>query len=706
MKTLIIGEKPSIARKIVEGISLIEKINKVENYYESENYVVSSCVGHLLKQAYPSEIDEKYKKWSFNILPFYFDNIPLVESSSTKDQLKLLKKLINRKDICEVVNACDADREGELIFRNLVSYLNPTQKKYSRMWIESVATPEVMRKQIEARKPQEIYDNLYESAKARSEADYFLGLNATMAMSVKHGKTFSIGRVITPTTKIVVDLERQIANFVSKPFYKISCDTDKLTDFSYKNADLEDNRFLKKEDAEALINKVGKGVAVVTKYEAKTEKESAPKLFSLSDLQIECSKKYKYGAQDVLNACQVLYEAGFTTYPRTSENQISKEMGAECPNILNALKDYFKEETKDIFEYNYEINKSCIAKKDIASHEALTPTVKHVTEESLNSFSTLEKNVYFEIVKRFLANFYPQAEYSVVNLEIKRNDELFTKRDKNLKKLGFYKVLGGNVDDFNEIVLNEGDKLNIISFKLNEGKTEPPKRLTEGALIKIMQSPLKFVTEKKDKELLEETGGLGTEATRAGILENMKKMGYIELKKNTIYATPVGMALIDAIPGDTIKSIPLTVEFERKLKLIKDGEYKRKELVSEIMNMVEEFVEDVKKTDSDTASAVHTASNEICKCPECGSSIVESKYGFQCSNWKNCKVNLYFNALERLGGKKITKAVAKELFTTGKTKKQLDFVSKKSGKPYKAYVKYSFNKDEQYPNKTELEFDK
>lgn len=703
MKTLIIGEKPSIARKIVEGISLIEKIDKTNNYYESEHYVVSSCVGHLLKQAFPSEIDEKYKKWSFNILPFYFDNIPLVESSSTKDQLKLLKQLINRKDISEIVNACDADREGELIFRNLISYINPKGKTYSRMWIESVATPEVMKKQIEERQSQSIYDNLYESAKARSEADYFLGLNATMAMSVKYNKTFSIGRVITPTTKIVVDLERQIQNFVSKPFYKVSCDTNKIKGFSYKNEDLEDNRFLDKKDADTLIKKVGLGNSLVKKCEKKIEKEKAPKLFSLSDLQIECSKKYKYGAQDVLNACQVLYEAGFTTYPRTSENQISKEMGDECPNIVNALKDYFKEETKDILEFDYKINNSCIAKKEVASHEALTPTVKHVTDNSLNSFSTLEKNVYFEIVKRFLANFYPEAEYSVVNIEIERNKETFTKKDKHLKKLGFYKVLEKDVEDFEEINLNVGDTLDIIKFDLLEGKTEPPKRLTEGALIKIMQSPLKFVNDKKDKELLEETGGLGTEATRAGILENMKKMGYIELKKNTIYATNVGMSLIDAIPGDTIKSVPLTVEFERKLKEIKNGNYERKELIKEIMIMTREFVEDVKKSES-SVETVNTSDNEICKCPNCGSSIVENKYGFGCSNWKNCKVNLYFNALERLGGKKLTKTQAKELFTTGKTKKKLDFVSKKSGKEYQAYVKYSFEKDEQYPNKTELEF--
>lgn len=531
-KILIIGEKPSIARKIVEGLSLIEKINKVDNYFESEHYVVSSCVGHLLKQMKPSEIDEKYKKWSLGNLPFNFENIPLSISESTKDQFNLLKKLLGRNDIEEVVDACDADREGELIFRNLIEYIKPQNKKYSRMWIESVATPEVMLNQFNDRKDQLLYDNLYESAKARAYADYLLGLNSTAAMTAKSGQLVSIGRVITPTTRIVVDLERQIANFVSKPFYKVSCDTKNISDFSYKNPDLEDNRFLDKKDAEALIKKVGLGEALITKYEKKTEKENAPKLFSLSDLQIECSKKYKYTAQEVLDSCQNLYEKyGLTTYPRTSENLISKEMAKECPNIINALKDYFAQETEDILTHNYTINKSCVVKKDVASHEALTPTIKKVTKEIVSSLTDMEKNVYFEIVKRFLANFYPPAEYSVVNIEIQRNEEIFTKKDKNLQKLGFYKILNGDLKPFNEIILNEGDILEITDFKISEGKTEPPKRLTEGALIKVMQSPLKYVNDKEDKEVLIDAGGLGTEATRAGIIENMKKQGYIELKK-------------------------------------------------------------------------------------------------------------------------------------------------------------------------------
>lgn len=706
MKILIIGEKPSIAKKIIEALSINQKFNKFGNYYESEDYVVSYCVGHLLKQKMPKDIDEKYTHWSLDNLPFNFDYIPLEVSESTKEQLETIKHLFKRTDIEEIVNACDADREGELIFRNLIEFLKPKNKKFSRMWIESVANNEIMLKQIKQRQPQEIYDNLYESAKARAYADYFLGLNSTQAMSVKFNKKLSIGRVITPTLRIVVDLEKRINNFVSTPFYKICCDTDKIENFGYVNPDLEDNRFLNKADAEKMIKKIGLGKALITKFERKEETESAPKLFSLSDLQIECSRKYRYSAQEVLDACQSLYETyGLTTYPRTSENMISKEMAEETPNILNCLSKVFAKPVANIRANNWSINNSCIAKKDIASHEALTPTQKKLTEDVYNSLSDRDRNVYNEIVLRFLANFYPKAVYDVINIEIERNEESFIKRNRVLKKLGFYELYDRELDEINDISLQEGQNLEIKNYNIIEGKTEPPKRLTEGALIKIMQSPMKYVDSKDDKKILEESGGLGTEATRAGIIENMKKYGFIELKKNVIYATSAGISLIDIIPSENIKSVPLTASFEHKLKAIKDGQFERNKFLKEINKIVEDFVKDVKECDGEGFNSPKQYDNEICKCPNCGSSIIEGKFGYGCSDWKNCKVQIYFNAIERLGGKKISKTQAKELLTNGETKKEVDLISK-AGKPYKAKLIYSFNIKDKYPNNISIKFNK
>lgn len=702
-KILIIGEKPSIARKIVEGLSIKEHFERTNGYYESKSYIVSSCVGHLLKQQMPGEINEKYKKWCFENLPFNFEHIPLSVTESTKDQFRIIKNLF-KEDISEICNACDADREGELIFRNLIEFLNPKCKNLTRMWIESVATPEIMLKQFEERKSEKEYEGLYNSAKARAYADYLLGLNSTQAMSVKYNKKLSIGRVITPTLRIVVDLEKAIQNFKSTPFFKVSCDTDKIKGLSYKSDILEDNRFKTKEEALSLTKKLGLGEATVTLFEKKEEKESCPALFSLSDLQIECSKKYKYGAQEVLDACQSLYEThGLTTYPRTSENHISKEMAVECPNIVEYLSEVFEDFTSDIKKNNYKINSSCVAKKDVASHEALTPTLKKVTKEMYNKLNIVEKNVYNEIVWRFLANFYPKASYSVININIERKGELFTKKNKALKVPGFYEVYGVKPSEEACYDIKEGDKLDIIAYNILEGKTEPPKRLTEGALIKIMQAPMKYVTKKEDKDILADAGGLGTEATRASIIENMKQYGFIELKRSTIYATETGMTLIDLIPSEIIKSVPLTASFEAKLKLIKDGEYTKEQFLKEIMDNVEEFVEDVKKSENGVGFS-QVRDDEICKCPNCGSSIVKGKYGYNCSNWKNCKVNIYFNAVERLGGKDITKTQAKELLTLGQTKKEVTLHSKKTDKDYQAYLTYDFNIKDEYPNKIGLKF--
>ena len=708
-KILIIGEKPSIARMIVSSLDK-RSFTKKEEYYESDKYVVTYCLGHLLREAMPDEVDEKYAgKWTFDVLPFYY-KIPLLEAEESKKHFKVVKSLLLRKDISEVVNACDSDREGELIFRNLLDYIKPENKTYSRMWIESTANDEVMYKQFKNRKPQSLYDNLHLSAKGRSYADYFWGLNATRAMSIKNNQRTPIGRVITPTLRIVVDLEKKIRNFKSETFYKITCNTDKIDELSYTNPDLEDNRFKNKQDALNLIDKIGTGEAIVTKFEEKEETESAPKLFSLSDLQIECSKKYKFTAQEVLDACQSLYETyGLTTYPRTSENMISQEMADECPKIVKCLSNIFTDFTNEIEENNWKINNSCIAKKEIASHEALTPTQKVVTQEMLDKMNITEYNVYQEIVLRFLANFYPKAVYKVFNIEVTRKNETFIKKDKSLYKLGFYKVYEGENDKIPTYDIKLNDKLWIKNYNLIEGKTEPPKRLTEGALIKIMQSPLKFVETKEDKKLLEETGGIGTEATRSGIIENLKKYKYIEVKKSTIYPTELGMKLIDIIPTELIKSVLLTVTIENKLKLVKEGKYNVKEFIKEILEMTKEFIEDVKnskeslsKEQADGEPIVRE--DEICKCPNCNSSIIEGKYGYTCSNWKNCKVQIYYNSLEKLGLKKITKTQAKELFKDGVTKKEAEFVSAKTGKPYKAKITYDFNIKDEYPNNVKLKF--
>ena len=535
-KILIVAEKPSVAGKIAQALMGNPSKYKKDGYYENDEYIVSNCFGHLFELKKPKEIDEKYGKWDMNNYPLIFEKIPLKikDDAGVKKQFKTLKDLFNRNDVSEAVNACDADREGEGIFRD-VFYASKCPKKASRMWIESMANDEVLQETFDSRLPQKQYDSLYLEQTVRRIADYLIGMNASGSMSVKYQIITALGRVLTPTLKIIVDLEKEINNFKSKPYWTITASTNKNFDAKYYNEDLEFNRFYNKDEAQKLIDAVGLGKAQVTFLENSTRNESAPKLFNLSDLQIEMNRRYKYSAQSVLDICQSLYEKGLTTYPRTSENRISPELANQTYKIINALDDEtFGKQKKTILSKKYKINSSCIATKEIASHEALTPTTKNITSSTLNSLSEEELNVYNSIVERFLINFYPKAVYDVQKITIERNQEQFKNTIESIKNKGFYE---GMIDepDFEEnefIDINEGDYVNITSYTLNEGKTEPPSRFSEGSLIKMMANPIKYVDDKESKDILKETQGIGTEATRAGILESLKKRKYIEVKKH------------------------------------------------------------------------------------------------------------------------------------------------------------------------------
>lgn len=711
-KILIIAEKPSVASKI--AMALINDIKKArkDGYYEDSNYVISNCIGHLFELKKPQEIDEKYSKWDINNYPIVLDKIPLKikDDSGIKKQFKILKDLMNRNDISEVVNACDADREGEGIFRD-VFYASKCQKTATRMWIESMANSEVIKETFENRLPQTKYTNLYQAQIGRRYADYLIGMNSSGVLAVKSGQVLATGRVITPTLRIIVDLENEINNFISKPYWQIYAVTNKDFEAKYFNEDLENNRFYKKDDALNLIEKVGCGKAKIITLENTTRNEKAPKLFNLSDLQIEMNKKYGYSAQEVLDACQSLYEKhGLTTYPRTSENRISPELANQTYKIINNLYDgQFKKQKDTILNNHYKINSSCIATKEIGSHEALTPTTKNVTESVIDNLNECELNTYKTIVERFLINFYPNAVYSVQKITLERNGELFKNTIESIKEKGFYEgfINIPNLKTNKFIDIKQNEYIDIIDFKLNEGKTEPPSRFSEGTLIKMMANPIKYVEDKESKDILKEVQGIGTEATRATILESLKKRKYIEVKKSTIYPTELGKHLIEIIPSDKLKSIPLTVEMEKDLKLIQTGKEKKEDYLIKVNNFIKDFVNDVRNSNITSVKNESKPQLEpICRCPNCNNFIVEGKIAFGCSNYKNgCKVAIYYNALEKLGKKTISKTLAIQLLTKGKTTSKVKGFKSKSGKEYEAYVTYKYQPNEKFPNVINIEFD-
>ncbi len=708
MKTLIIAEKNSVAKKIVAAIC--NRPASKTGYFEDENYIVTYCSGHLLGLKLPNEIDEKYNKWEFNNLPFYFDSIPL---KVLNKQFSIVKDLIKRTDYNEIVNACDPDREGELIFRNIYYQTKCRCKNMTRMWITSVGSNEALREAYNTRKSGQLYDNLYLAALSRSYADYFVGLNSTEAVTIKWGggSVLKTGRVKTPVLNIIVELEKQIQNFKPTPFYKIVAHTSEGLDGNYTNKDLDDNRFLNKDDAQKMIDKVGLGVANITDVEIKRRYDQSKLLYNLSDLQVAMNKQYGYGANTVLDVCQTLYEEGLTTYPRTSENKISQMYASKQKIIVNGLPSIFDSQKKTIKEKDYILSKRVIVPStEIGAHEALTPVAETISDEKVSKLNNVELNIYKAIVERFLAAFYPDAVYESKKITFTRNGETFENKVENLVYAGHYEAYSRfkEREQLEFPNFSKGDNLNISSLEITEGMTNPPSRFTEGTLIKMMQNPKKYFNgSNEDKKLLEETEGLGTEATRATIIEDLKKNELIYIEKSKVYPTQKGINMIDVIPIKDLKSVDLTVSFEKELSAIAKGNSTKEHFLNGIKTLNERIIKEIKEKEG-SSIVQNTQGNgktAVCKCPACGSPIYESDKNYYCSGYKEgCKVCIFINGASRFGHPKITKQEAVQLFNHGQTAKKVKCKSK-AGNDYTAFLTYSYDKNAQYPNNIFIKLD-
>ena len=719
-KILIIAEKPDMAKKICSALSK-GNVKRNDGYSEDDNFIFTNAVGHLLRLAYPKEVDEKYTIWNIKTLPFEFERIPLVVQETTKKQFLVVKKLLERSDVSEIINACDSDREGEYIYRNIIlgsKIKFPANISFTRLWISST-TKEGIIEAFKNRLPSKDYNALGNSAKARSYADYHLGLNATIGMTSAFGKNkeiISVGRVQTPTLKIIVDRENEIQNFKSKKLYSIKGKFNSLdekefiTDFVPQYD--EKNEFDNLDKVNEIISKIKKGPYKVIEKKETERKTKHKNLFALSDLQMLMSSRYGYSAQEVLDTVQSLYEKhSLVTYPRTDENHISPEWAKKCSSVvLERLSEVFGVITSTIIKNAYTLDSTCIAKKDkIGAHEALTPTEKKVSKEEYSSLSEKERRVYKAIVYRFLSVFYPDA----IDLSVlyKFNNEEDTFKYSYLKEInpGYRAVERENEEETNETIeldLKEGETVNLLEAYFKEKDTQPPKRFSEGSLIKEMKNPAKYLESKEDKELIKNIEGIGTEATRASIIESLKKRGYIEIKSKHIIPTEKGINFIKAFPSETLKSVALTVELERKLEAIALNKYTFKDFMNEVYSMDQKMIKDIEEASKNNAlSFAKKSQEEICKCPHCHSSIVEYKNCYSCVN-KECNTVIFKDQLNKsLGYKKITKKQAIELFNKGKTsKKAIGFVSK-SGKKYSAFLTYSQNKEDKFPNKVWISFD-
>ena len=553
---LVIAEKPSVALSIAK---VIGAKNKKDGHYEGNGYRVSWCVGHLIQMANPDSYDEKYAKWNIDDLPIIPSEYQYEVAKATKKQFNTLKKLMNDKEIDTVINACDAGREGEAIFR-LVYLQASCKKKMKRLWISSMEDSAI-KDGFDNLKDGKDYDNLFESAQARAIADWLVGMNISRLYSCLYKQNYSVGRVQTPTLSMIVSRDDEIANFKKEKYYTVELELDGFT--------LSTERIDSLEVAEQLKNLIEGRIEIADVIQK--EKIIKPDLsFDLTILQRECNKYFGYSAKQTLDYAQSLYEKKLITYPRTDSRYLTEDMITSTVNNILGKNDFDTERIKVVFN-----------SKKVTDHHAIIPTVSSLSED-ISKLPESEAKVYRLISNKFHASVgYPLTQ-NTTKIVAEFDGFEFTSSGKVIKDEGFTKYLKEYKSKKNEESVlpevNVGDVLEIMDKQIKEKYTQPPKHFNEDSLLKAMEIAGNDALEK-DVEV--ERKGLGTPATRAGIIENLIYKGFIERDKKNLIATEKGKSLINIV-ADNFKSAKTTAKWEMELSDIAQGKSSKKEFLEGI----------------------------------------------------------------------------------------------------------------------------
>ncbi|WP_130838281.1 DNA topoisomerase 3 [Lachnoclostridium sp. Marseille-P6806] len=568
---LVIAEKPSVALSIAK---VIGAKNKKDGYYGGNGYKVSWCVGHLIQMANPNAYDEKYAKWKIDDLPIIPSEYQYEVAKATKKQFNTLKKLMNDKEIDTVINACDAGREGEAIFR-LVYNEAKCKKKMKRLWISSMEDSAI-KDGFDNIKDGKYYDNLFESAQARMIADWLVGMNISRLYSCLYKQNYSVGRVQTPTLSMIVKRDDEIANFKKEKYYTVELELDGFT--------LSTERIDSLEVAEQLKNLLENRIEIADVIQK--EKITKPDLpFDLTTLQRECNKYFGYSAKQTLDYAQSLYEKKLITYPRTDSRCLTEDMITSTVNNILGKNDFDTERIKVVFN-----------SKKVTDHHAIIPTVSSLSED-ISKLPESEAKVYRLISNKFHASVgYPLTQ-NTTKIVAEFDGFEFTSTGNVIKEEGFTKYLKEYKSKKNEESVlpevNVGDVLEIKEKEIKEKYTKPPKHFTEDTLLKAMELAGNDVLEKGVEV---EREGLGTPATRAGIIENLIYKEFIERDKKNLIATPKGKSLIEIV-ADNFKSAEMTAQWEMELSEIAQGKSSKKEFLEKIEEQIKHTVEEHQKNE-------------------------------------------------------------------------------------------------------------
>ena len=626
MKSLVIAEKPSVARDIARVLGANQKNGGI---LEGKNYVVTWALGHLVTLADPEEYDRKYEKWEMATLPMLPKEMKLVVIRQTGRQFSVVKTQLFRKDIGEIIIATDAGREGELVARWILEKAG-CHKPIKRLWISSV-TDKAIKEGFANLKDGHDYDNLYRAAVARAEADWLVGMNGTRALTCKYNAQLSCGRVQTPTLAMIAKREEEIRKFVPKEYYGISLETQDVK-WTWRDEKTKSFRTFSRERAEQIKGRLENAALEITSVEKKAKKTMAPGLYDLTTLQREANLKYGFSAKETLNIMQRLYENHkVLTYPRTDSRYIGKDI---VPTIKERLKACgigpYRKLAGALMNKPVQVNGSFVDDKKVSDHHAIIPTEQFV---QLDHMTNEERKIYDMVVRRFLAVLYPASQYEQVTMEAKAAGETFAASGKVIKNLGWREVYEGGADDDLEDDTDDekklkdqrlpemktGTRLKVLKTSLNTGKTKPPARFTEATLLAAMENPVKFM-ETRDKEAVKtlgETGGLGTVATRADIIEKLFHSFMMEKKGNEIHITSKAKQLLELVPED-LKKPELTADWEMKLSQIAKGRIRQGDFLHQIRDYTCEIVDEIK-----TGEGTFRHDNLTNKvCPQCGKKLL------------------------------------------------------------------------------------
>jgi DNA topoisomerase III len=704
---VVIAEKPDQGATLAKPFPHRKRQGYIEiqsNDVFPKGAYITWAVGHLFQLQAPEKYESRWKKWTLEDLPIIPQRFQYELQRAKAKQFAVIKELLKKSEVTEIIHAGDAGREGELIIRNIISMAR-VQKPMKRLWISSLTEKAIIQGFTSLREETEMR-SLYYEAYSRACADWLVGMNASRAYSIllkQQGMSdvFSAGRVQTPTLALIVKRDEEIEQFKSEPFWEVKA-VFQMGDHTYEGVWQKDgeSRIQTKELAEKIASFCqGKPASVL---EMKTERKefAPPLLFNLSALQATMNKIYKFSPKKTLDVLQKLYQKGIVSYPRSDSQYVTKGEAETFPEILSKLQEYSP--------YNSWIptpndsllnNKRFVNEAKVSDHYAIIPTEQVTDPQSLSGD---ERKIYDVVVKRFIAAHHDKAviHYTTITTVVDERAE-FISKGKQILQEGWRQVLMQNEKDDEPLLppVKESDKGKVKSVHTKEGKTQPPKRYTEGQLITLMKTAGKYMDNDELEKVLKQTEGLGTEATRAGIITMLKDRNYIDIQKNIVYPTDKAKVLIRAIGENVLASAEMTAKWEQRLQEIGKGQASAPEFMEQVKKLSDKLVQNALQEanrwnfeDLDTASiqrskgskGKRTTKTSVGTCLKCGGKVVDKGKFYGCSNYQKTKCS--FTISKTILSKRITQGIVKKVLTDGKSERIDGF--KKGEKEFSAYLSW------------------